>query len=134
MKSQKNIFSEVYRYLEQGSQFVDKRHLTVISWIVTALLSSQSLNQGRWEPYVQSRAKQANSYQKRWSRFFQNGRVAVEMLYIPLILGAIQTWKEKGERLYLAIDTTVLWNQYCFVYTLNGSKLNFSEGLKIPSQ
>jgi fructosamine-3-kinase len=85
MKSQKNIFSEVYRYLEQGSQFVDKRHLTVISWIVTALLSSQSLNQARWEPYVQSRAKQANSYQRRWSRFFQNGRVAIEMLYIPLI-------------------------------------------------
>ena len=116
MKSQNNIFSEVYRYLEQGSQFVDKRHLTVISWMVTALLSSQSLNQARWEPYVQSRAKQANSYQRRWSRFFQNGRVGIEMLYIPLILGAIQTWKEKGERLYLALDTTVLWNQYCFVY------------------
>jgi len=57
IKIQNNIFSEVYRYLEQGSQFVDKRHLTVISWIVTALLSSQSLNQARWEPYVQSRAE-----------------------------------------------------------------------------
>jgi hypothetical protein len=40
---------------------VDKRHLTVLSWMVTALLSSQSLNQARWEPFVQSRAEQANS-------------------------------------------------------------------------
>ncbi|MEB3309652.1 MAG: transposase [Snowella sp.] len=116
MKTQNNIFSQVYRYLEQGSQFVDKRHLTVISWIVTAVLSSQSLNQARWEAYVQSRAEQANSYQKRWSRFFHNGRVGIEKVYIPLILRAIQTWKEKKERLYLAMDTTLLWNQYCFVY------------------
>jgi len=56
---------------------VDKRHLTVLSWMVTALLSSQSLNQARWEPFVQSRAEQANSYQRRWNRFCQNGRVAV---------------------------------------------------------
>jgi hypothetical protein len=116
MKTQNNIFSHVYRYLEQRSQFVDKRHLTFISWMVTALLSSQSLNQGTWEAYVQSRAEKANSYQKRWNRFFQNGRVTIEMIYIPLILGGIQTWKEKGERLHLAIDTTLLWNQYCFVY------------------
>lgn len=95
---------------------MDKRHLTVLSWMVTALLSSQSLNQARWEPFVQSRAEQANSYQRRWNRFCQNGRVAVEKIYIPLILKAIETWKEKGERLYLAIDTTLLWNQYCFVY------------------
>ena len=65
---------------------MDKRHLTVLSWMVTALLSSQSLNQARWEPFVQSRAEQANSYQRRWNRFCQNGRVAVEKIYIPLIL------------------------------------------------
>jgi len=61
---------------------VDKRHLTVLSWMVTALLSSQSLNQARWEPFVQSRAEQANSYQRRWNRFCQNGRVAVEKIYL----------------------------------------------------
>ena len=120
MKTENRIFSQVYSYLEQGSRFVDKRHLTVLSWMVTALLSSQSLNQARWEPFVQSRAEQANSYQRRWNRFCQNGRVAVEKIYIPLILKAIETWKEKGERLYLAIDTTVLWNQYCFVYKGGG--------------
>jgi hypothetical protein len=116
MKTQNSIFSQVYRYLEERSRFVDKRHLNVLSWMVTALLSSQSLNQARWEPYVQSRAEQANSYQRRWNRFCNNGRVAVEMIYIPLILATIQIWKEKGERLYLAIDTTLLWNQYCFVH------------------
>ncbi len=51
MKTENRIFSQVYSYLEQGSRFVDKRHLTVLSWMVTALLSSQSLNQARWEPF-----------------------------------------------------------------------------------
>jgi hypothetical protein len=116
MKTQNSIFSQVYRYLEERSRFVDKRHLNVLSWMVTALLSSQSLNQARWEPYVQSRAEQANSYQRRWNRFCNNGRVAIEKIYIPLILSAIEIWKETGERLYLAIDTTLLWNEYCFVH------------------
>ncbi|AKV65306.1 hypothetical protein [Microcystis panniformis] len=39
MKTENRIFSQVYSYLEQGSRFVDKRHLTVLSWMVTALLS-----------------------------------------------------------------------------------------------
>jgi hypothetical protein len=33
MKTENRIFSQVYSYLEQGSRFVDKRHLTVLSWI-----------------------------------------------------------------------------------------------------
>ncbi|REJ44595.1 MAG: hypothetical protein DWQ54_03590 [Microcystis flos-aquae TF09] len=46
MKTENRIFSQVYSYLEQGSRFVDKRHLTVLSWMVTALLSSQSPDRG----------------------------------------------------------------------------------------
>ena len=114
MKTQTGIYAQVHKYLRKGSEFVDQRHLKVLSWMVTALLGSQSLNQNEWEAYVESRAQQAQSYQRRWSRFLSNRRVEVEKLYVPLVLGAIEGWKV--ERLYIALDTTMLWNKYCLVY------------------
>ncbi len=74
----------------------------------------QSINQNEWEPYVESRAKQAQSYQRRWRRFISKKRVLVESIYLSLVLAAIKLWKP--QRLYLALDTTLLWNQYCLVY------------------
>lgn len=60
-----------------------------------------------------SRAQQAQSYQRRWSRFLSNVRVKVTDLYVPLVLASLSGWEG---RLYLALDTTVLWNQYCMIH------------------
>jgi hypothetical protein len=38
----------------------------------------------------------------------------VSALYIPLVLVALSGWK--GHRLYLALDTTVLWDRYCMIH------------------
>jgi len=50
---------------------------------------------------------------KVWSdetrRFLGNARIRVERLYIPLVVAALSGWKQ--ERLYLAMDTTVLWER-----------------------
>jgi len=67
-----------------------------------------------WESYVPSRATQAQSTERRWQRFMGNHRIRVKSLYIPLVLAAIRSWK--GNRLYLALDTTVLWNRYCMIH------------------
>ena len=113
MNGQTCLHDQVYRYLQQGSEFVDKRHLQVLSWIVSALLGCQRLNPSAWEPYVNSRAEKAQSYQRRWSRFFHNSRVLASRIYAPLVMAAISVWQ--SERLYLAIDTTLLWEEYCLV-------------------
>jgi hypothetical protein len=34
-------------------------------------------------------------------------------VYLPLVLAALSEWKT--HRLYLALDTTVLWNRYCMI-------------------
>ena len=47
-------------------------------------------------------------------RFLQNSRVDEEKLYLPLIMAAINHWSDK--KIYLALDTTVLWNQYCMIH------------------
>ncbi|NEO65876.1 MAG: hypothetical protein F6J98_37975 [Moorea sp. SIO4G2] len=112
--TQKKIYSQVYSYLSAGSFFVDIRHIVTLAWMVAALLGSQKVNQGEWGSYVQSRAIQEDSNQKRWRRFLGNHRVKIKEIYVPLVLKAISQWKQG--RLYKARDSTQLWNKYCFVY------------------
>jgi len=78
------------------------------------LVCSGRLSLPDWEAYVPSRARQAQSTERRWQRFMVNRRVRVKSLYVPLVLAAIHRWK--GRRLYLALDTTVLWNRYCMIH------------------
>lgn len=114
MTSYPPLYNQLMEYLRQHSHYSDKRHLITLSWMVMGVLLSQSLHLTEWEPFVQSRAIQAQSYQKRWGRFLQNHRIEVEKIYLPLVMAAISNWS-KG-RLYLALDTTMLWNKYCMVH------------------
>jgi hypothetical protein len=107
------IYSEVYKYLNNAGKFRDVRHVSTLSWMVSAVLGSQTVNLAQWGVFVRSRATQEASHQRRWQRFLQNERVVGENIYVPLVLQGISGWKQK--RIYLALDTTVLWNKYCLV-------------------
>ena len=109
-----HLYHQLRQYLSQYSHYRDQRHLTTLSWMSVGVLLSQSLSLNEWEPYVQSCAQQAQSYQKRWSRFLKNSKVNTEKLYIPLVISAIKDWS--NTRIYLALDTTVLWNRYCMIH------------------
>ena len=85
------LYHQITNQLSQYSQASDRRHLKAIAWMCTALLLSQSLTLSKWEPYVQSDAKQAQSYERRWQRFLENPAILVEKLYLPLALAALST-------------------------------------------
>ena len=108
------LYNQLMQYLRQHSHYSDKRHLITLSWMVMGVLLSQSLHLTEWEPYVVSRATQAQSYQKRWGRFLTNQKVEVEKIYLPLLMAAIAKWSKT--RVYLALDTTMLWNKYCMTH------------------
>ncbi|MBE9033211.1 hypothetical protein IQ266_26090 [filamentous cyanobacterium LEGE 11480] len=61
-----------------------------------------------------SAATQAQSYERRWQRFMQNPRILVERIYLPLVMLALHNWGK--HHLYLALDTTVLWDEYCMIH------------------
>jgi hypothetical protein len=82
--------------------------------MINGLICSGQLSLSAWEPYVHSDAKQAQSYERRWRRFLENIRVSVEKIYLPLALLALKDWEK--HRLYLALDTTVLWNRFCMIH------------------
>lgn len=47
-------------------------------------------------------------------RFYKNSKVNTEKLYLPLVIAAINDWS--NTRIYLALDTTVLWGRYCMIH------------------
>ena len=108
------LYNQLLSLLSQHSQYRDLRHLKALSWMINALILSSKINLSEWESYVISRANQAQSIERRWQRFVHNSRIKVKSLYLPLVITAMSSWN--GQRLYLALDTTVLWNRYCMIH------------------
>lgn len=108
------LYRQLLGFFSQYSQARDWRHLKTLAWMVSALISSGKLSLSAWEPYVISSATQAQSYERRWRRFLSNRQIDIDRIYIPLVMVALSKWQ--NQRLYLAIDTTVLWDKYCMIH------------------
>lgn len=108
------VYNQLLSLLNEHSQYRDLRHLKALAWMINALLCSGTINLSEWEAYVPSRGSQAQSTERRWQRFLRNHRIRVRSLYVPLVMAAISNWQE--QRLYLALDTTVLWNRFCIIH------------------
>lgn len=114
MTTSTHLYRQLFDHLSQYSRLCDIRHAKTLAWMVSALLCSGELNLAAWEPYVVSRATKAQSSERRWQRFMANSRIRVMGIYLPLVLAALQGWKQ--QRLYLALDTTVLWDRFCMIH------------------
>jgi Transposase DDE domain len=55
----------------------------------------------------------AQSTVRRFARWLENGRIEVHALYGPLMQQALAQWGTNV--LYLALDTSTLWDTYCLV-------------------
>lgn len=108
------LYNQLFSLLSQYSQYRDLRHLKALAWMINALICSSKINLSEWESYVTSRATKAQSVERRWQRFIRNRKIKVKSLYLPLVLTAISNWNSC--RLYLALDTTVLWNRFCVIH------------------
>lgn len=114
MPNSTHFHHQLLDFLRQYSHAKDLRHLKALAWMVSALICSGQLSLSAWEPYVPSRAQKAQSVERRWRRFLGNARIRVERLYVPLVFAALNGWK--SHRIYLAMDTTLLWERYCMVH------------------
>jgi hypothetical protein len=114
MSNSTHLYGQLLAFLRQYSHASDLRHLKALAWMVSALVCSGQLSLSAWEPFVPSRATKAQSVERRWQRFLVNTRIQVSALYVPLVLVALSGWK--SHRLYLALDTTVLWDRYCMIH------------------
>src|SRR5260370_22743955 len=81
--------------------------------MIVGRISSKTVSLGAWAPFVVSRARYAQSIVRRFRRWLDNNRINPEPLYGPLIEQALVGWV--GKRVYVALDTSMLWNTYCLI-------------------
>jgi hypothetical protein len=112
---QTQLQSELIGLLRQHGRFCDQRHLVLLAWMVAGLLLSQTVCFDRWKDVLPLGRCLAASWQRRCQRWLANDRIEIEPLYGPLVLWALQNWQKPGQRLHLALDTTMVWNRYCVV-------------------
>ena len=113
MENTLRLYHTLVGVLSQHRNWLDVRHLKTLSWMITGLVQSRQISLSAWVPYVHSRARYAQSTVRRFSRWLENTRIQVHQLYGPLIQQALRDWR--NNKLYLALDTSMLWNSYCIV-------------------
>jgi hypothetical protein len=113
MKNPPRLYSELVALCGQPGQWRDLRHLQTLAWMVVGLIQAECVQLTAWIPFVRGRARYAQSTQRRFRRWLGNPRIEVAPLYGPLIKQALREWGT--QTLYLALDTSLLWNQYCLI-------------------
>lgn len=113
MEGTPRLYDTLVQVLSQHQNWVDRRHLKTLACMVAGLIQSGNISLTAWVPYVHSRATFAQSTVRRFTRWLENERIAVHALYGPLIQQALAEWG--AHRVYLALDTSMLWNTYCLV-------------------
>lgn len=107
------VYNELLKLLGQSEHWADIRHLHTLIWMVIGLICSGCISLTKWTIYMDSRARFAQSRQRRFSRWLQNSRINVQRLYSPIIQNALSQWG--SEEIVLIEDTTMLWNRYCLI-------------------
>jgi hypothetical protein len=113
MENSPRLYSELVEVCGQAGQWRDVRHLQTLAWMVVGLIQAECVKLTAWVPFVQGRAHYAQSTQRRFRRWLANRRIEAAPLYGSLIQQALQDWGT--HTLYLALDTSMLWNQYCLI-------------------
>jgi Transposase DDE domain len=113
MENTPDLYDTLLGVLGQHANWLDRRHRQTLAWMMLGLISSKTVSLGAWMPFVVSRARYAQSTVRRFSRWLDNNRIKPQPLYGPLIEQALSTWV--GKRLYVALDTSMLWNTYCMI-------------------
>lgn len=107
------LYHQLHDLLGQSIAWADQRHLQTLIWMVIGVICAECISLPKWTVYVNSRARFAQSHQRRFSRWLHNARINVHRLYSPLIQKAIADWD--APVITVIEDTSQLWGQYCLV-------------------
>ena len=108
-----SLYRTLVQVLSCHQNWLDLRHLKTLAWMMSGLILSREIGLGSWAIYVHSRAQYVASTIRRFRRFLDNDRIDVARLYTPLLHQALQGWHHST--VYVALDTSMLWNRYCLV-------------------
>jgi hypothetical protein len=107
------FYLQLHQQLSQLIQPRDKRHLDGFTEMLSALLVTGSALMSEW---LVARRPKANRHDTRaalarWHYWLTKANVDVETYYHPLLKQALD--EMAGQKLYLSLDTSLLWNRFC---------------------
>ena len=92
MESTPRLYDTLVHVLSQHENWVDRRHLKTLAWMLVGLIQARVVSLTAWAPYVHGRAVYAQSLVRRFDRWLNNTRIDVHPLYGPLIQHALAEW------------------------------------------
>jgi Transposase DDE domain len=115
MTTTSRLYDAMNDFLSQCDlQWGDVRHLKTLCWMMVGMIESQNVHLNGFGVYINSRAQIAQSHQRRFRRCLSNRRIDISATHQALMTQALSTWGKK--RLYLSLDTTMVWNCFCIIW------------------
>lgn len=105
----KNVMQFVF---DTGVKLHDVRVATTFAWAVVGLLMSETVHLNKWALYRVGSAK-LSSKEKQFSRWLHNERIEPMRIFAPLVRALMEQLKD--ETIYLALDTSQLWERFVIV-------------------
>ena len=93
-------------------RFHDKRCLVTFIWAVVCVILEKSVNISKWIAHRVGKA-QAASKARQFTRWLENSKINEVHIYRKLATTALADWQ--GEKIYLALDTSCLWDRFVIV-------------------
>lgn len=113
MNNHSTLFYNLMQFVAgSGIRFHDLRAMATFVWAIVGLLISDSINLSQWLLYRPGGTKAA-SKQRQLARWLHNGHIQPLSVYRPFVAQALSDWS--GETLYLALDTSQLWQRFVIV-------------------
>ena len=115
MASTSRLYDALNDFLRQCDMvWQDTRHLQTLCWMIVGIIQSQNVHLNGFGVHVVSRATYAQSHQRRFRRWLSNRRIDLSGVHQALVAQSLSRWGK--ERIYLSLDTTVVWNCFCIVW------------------
>lgn len=113
MTNSLDLYRTIMAFIWQnGMRFHDLRLLGTFCWAIVGLLLSKQIHLSHWLLHRRG-TSQASSKQRQLMRWLNNPKIDARGLYRPLIQAALRDWE--GQTLYLALDSSVLWDRFVIV-------------------
>ncbi len=109
----KGFIRDIFFNILGVGDWADRRHLKTCVDMLVGLILSKTIHLTQWIPFASGRWLIAQSVQRRFSRWLDNSNINAQELYRPVIRDALSEWG--NSMVYLAFDTSMLWNQYCMI-------------------
>lgn len=93
-------------------RFHDRRCLVTFAWAIVGLLLEKNVHISKWGLH-RSGNTQAASKQRQFVRWLKNANIDAAEIYCKLAQAALVDWI--GQTIYLALDTSSLWDQFVLV-------------------